>query len=78
MSEPSEKYEIRTLALSVAPHEDPLYSDRAWRVEIDTEGFGEFIVVRGMDNQYIKIDPDEWAPLVKAVDQLVRECREDR
>jgi hypothetical protein len=75
---PSKNYEIRTVTLVLAPRGESIFSDLAWRVEIDTEGAGEFVVVRSADDQHIKIDPDEWPQLVNAVDQLVRECREDR
>lgn len=72
------KSEIRTTGLSVTPPGECIYSDRSWRVEIDTEGAGEYVVVHGRDDGEIKIDPDEWLVLFKAIDQLVRECKEDR
>ena len=78
MSEQSIDYETRTTRLSVAPRGESIYSDRAWRVEIDTEGAGEYVVVYGRENEKITIDPDEWVLLFKVIDQLVRECKEDR
>ena len=78
MSEQSIDYETRTTRLSVAPRGESIFSDRAWRVEIDTEGHGEYVVVYGKENEKIMIDPDEWALLSKAIDQLVCECKEDR
>ena len=72
------EYEIRTTGLVLVPKGESIFSERAWSVSIDTEGAGEYVVVRDGDDGKIRISPDEWMQLIKTIDQLMRECKEDR
>jgi hypothetical protein len=64
--------------MAVTPTGESIWSDRSWRVKIETDGAGEYVVVHGRSDEKITIDPDAWMLLFKAIDQLIRECKEDR
>ena len=66
--------ETRTLALVVLPDGEPIFHERATRVEIDDEGAGEFLVLHQYEGK-MKIDPSEWPALRAAIDRMVAECR---
>jgi hypothetical protein len=66
--------ETRTLALVLLPDGEPIFHERATRIEIDDEGAGEFVVLHQHDGK-AKIDPSEWPALRDAIDRMVAECR---
>jgi hypothetical protein len=70
----TQETETRTLALIVLPAGEPIFNERATRVEVDDEGGGEFVVLR-QDEGKISIDPGEWPTLRAAIDRMVAECR---
>lgn len=75
------EYEVRHIALVVAPVGEPIFSEQATTIRIDDEAAGEFLVVSqssdtGPDN-CIRIDPDEWPVLRDAIDRMHTQCRGD-
>jgi hypothetical protein len=75
-------YEIRTVALLVAPDTEPTFSEMATKVSIDDEsGGGEFVVVEQngrADAGTIAITPEEWPMLRQAIDTMISACRDER
>ena len=74
-------YEIRTVALLVAPDTEPTYSERATKVSIDDESGGEFVIVEQngrADTGRIEIAPEEWPMLSDAIDTMISACRDER
>ena len=67
--------EARTLALIVLPSGEPIFNERATRIEIDDEGAGEYLVVRQTEGGKITIDPSEWPLLRAAINRMVKQCR---
>ncbi len=72
-------YTTRTLALVVAPEGQPVYAETATRVEIVSEGAGEFVEITQQDRKpgVVAIGPEEWPALRKAIDKLIGECAND-
>ena len=67
--------ETRTLALIVLPDGEPIFCERATRIEIDDEAGGEFVVLRQNEDGKITIDPSEWPLLRAAINRMVKQCR---
>lgn len=77
---PDLRYETRITRLSVGLADKELYAPAVTHVEIDDEGGGEFIVLRQHPDdkdgeQTIRIDPEEWPAVAKAVARLMKEMR---
>ena len=73
------KYETRITSYIVAPVDEPTYSEQATIVSIVDESGGEFVEVcqsGRSDLGKIAICPDEWPELRKAIDSLIKQCRE--
>lgn len=70
-------YEIRTTRIAIVPEGEPIFHARAWSIEIDDEGAGEYLRVRSTDDESkeIRIDPSEWPHLREAVDSMAARCR---
>ena len=76
------EYEIRTTGVTVAPKGGRLFDERATTVSIDDEAGGEFVKIsqcpdnapadRSME---IRLDPEEWPLVRKAVDRMAKACR---
>lgn len=64
----------RVTRLHVLPEGEPLFSEQAFTVEIDDEAGGEFVVVSDCDGK-IRLSPEEWPALCRAINQMVKECR---
>lgn len=69
------KLQTRTTRIHLTP--DTIYSERAYSIEIDDEGGGEFIVIRGFSPEHdsLAIDVDVWSALRDAVDLMVKNVR---
>lgn len=69
------EYETRPTRLTVAPKGSAIFAERATHIEIDDEGGGEFVVIRQTGNDdkanTLRVDADEWEPLVAAVNRLL-------
>lgn len=72
-----DELEQRVTRVTVAPIGKPIFSDRAFRVEIDDEAGGEFVIIcANTDNgRDVAIDPSDWPMLRAAIDQMIGECR---
>lgn len=70
--------ESRLTQISLVKSGEPLYSDSATVVSIDDDCSGEFVAVEqhGPGLGKITINPEEWPMLRKAIDRMVRECRD--
>lgn len=64
----------RVTRLHVLPEGEPLFSEQAYTVEIDDEAGGEFVVVSDCEGK-IRLNPEEWPALRRAINQMVKECR---
>lgn len=65
---------IRITQLTVTPPGAQIYDESAFRVTIDDEGAGEFVIVYD-GNGEIRIDPGQWEALLDAIDTLVKACK---
>ena len=78
MSKKAKTHECRVTQYSIGRKGEPIYSEGTTRVDIDDEAGGEFIVLK-QDSLYqdacVRIDPDEWPLMRKAIDRLVKSCR---
>ena len=64
----------RVTRLHVLPEGEPLFSEKAFTVEIDDEAGGEFVVVHDWEGK-IRLNPEEWPALRRAIGRMVKECR---
>ena len=73
-------YEVRTIAISVAPKDQPIFSEQATMITLVDEGSGEYIEVSQSgrtDLGKIAINPEEWLTLRDAIEALIALCREE-
>lgn len=76
-------YTIRVTRLTVAPENDPIFSEMATHFTIEDESAGEFIEVKQQsmsvdaDGQKIQINPDEWPVFKEAIETLLADMREE-
>lgn len=70
----------RVTRLHVAPEGEPIYTERAFTVEVEDEAGGEFLLIHCLDtsckNGQLRIDPKEWPALRDAIERMIGECRE--
>lgn len=73
----SDPCEIMTLALLVKPPHEPVYSEKATRVEIVDESGGPFVEVSQCVRQEttIQIDIEEWPYIRAAIDTMIESCK---
>lgn len=72
-------YEIRVIGLMVAPKGEAIFSDHATHIKIDDEAGGEFVIVRqstAHSEAELRINPEEWPALRKAIDRMIKECKD--
>jgi hypothetical protein len=72
-------YETRITGLTIAPQKEPIFSECATNVRIVDEAAGEFVEVEqqsGTGLGKIQFTPEEWPHLRKAINRMVKECRE--
>lgn len=73
-------HEVRTMSLVIAPKGEPIFSECATHVRIVDEAAGEFVEVEqegGPGLGKIQFSPEEWPHIRKAVDRMIKECRQD-
>lgn len=71
------KFKTRITKVTVTPGE--LFHERGFEVEIVDEAGGEFIQVRSNDaGGVLRFDIDEWPALCVAIDDMVREIKENK
>lgn len=70
----------RITQLTIAPEGEPIFSEKAFAVQIEDDAGGEFLSVHCHDDQCksgeIRIDPSEWPALREAINRMVKECKE--
>jgi hypothetical protein len=76
------KLENRVVKVMVAPKGEHLYSELVTFVEIADESAGEFVKVsQPITNKSaefaIFINKDEWPSIRDAIDNMIKECREE-
>ena len=72
-------YETRITNLVIAPKKEPIFSECATHVRIVDEAAGEFLEVEqqgGPSLGKIQFSPDEWPHLRRAINRMIKECRE--
>lgn len=69
-------HETRVTRLHVVRTGEPIFDESATSVEIIDEAAGEFVEL-SQESGRIRIDPGEWPTLRKAIDRMVRECRQE-
>ena len=67
--------EVRPLALIVLPDSEPIFHERATRIEIQDEGAGEFVVLHQHGGGKFSVEPAEWPMLRAAINRMIRQCR---
>lgn len=79
----NEHYQIRVTRLTVAPPDEPIFSECATDITIVDEAAGEFLEIQqhsiktDAGNQMIRICTQEWPALREAIDYLMQQCRDD-
>lgn len=72
-------YETVVTALTVLPHNAPIYSERATTIRLDDEAAGLFVALeqvdKGGNTQRIALDVEEWPHIQRAVQSLIETCR---
>ena len=71
------KFESRVTRVTLAPEGEPIYSERAWTIEIDDEAAGEYVVVGSESDEHdkIRIDAREWPALREEINAMIARCR---
>ena len=72
-------YETRITSLTVAPKKEPIFSECATHVRIVDEAAGEFVEVEQLGNKdlgKIQFMPEEWPHIRRAINRMIKECRE--
>jgi hypothetical protein len=76
------EYEITTLSLIVKPKGERIYSDFATIVEMMDEVGGPFVRIlqhnESTERGEIRIDPDEWGTIMRAVDMMLAICLKEQ
>lgn len=72
------EYETRMTAMIVAPKGEPIFHETATEIRIVGHAAGEFVIVvqHGAATGHISVDPEAWPALRKAINKMVKECRE--
>ena len=72
-------YEMVVTAVTVLPHNAPIYSERATTIRLDDEAAGLFVVLEQSPSdkgtQRIALDVEEWPHIQRAVQSLIETCR---
>ena len=66
---------IREVSVVVGPEDEVIFSERMFRISVEDEGGGEFLVLSGNDDAEIRIGPDEVEELTKALNMMAKRCR---
>lgn len=74
------KYVSRVTQVTVQPEGKPLYDATSTIIDIDDEGGVEFVEItqypEDKDEQSIRVAPEDWPMIRKAVDDLIKQCKE--
>jgi hypothetical protein len=80
--ESSGTYDVRVLAIGLIPKGEPVFSERATRIEIEDEAAGEFVKVTQEGGhtevaKWITIEPSEWPKLRESIEYMIGQCRSE-
>lgn len=71
-------YTTHLVAMIVAPKGEPVYSERATRIEIQDDAAGAYIQISqtgGRDDfRGVAIDPEEWPAVRDAIERMIVEA----
>lgn len=71
--------EARVTKITIIPHGEPIFCERATSVEIADEAAGEYVVIRQCHDQIrpgqVDIDPADWPLLRETLDKTFNNCR---
>jgi len=73
----SGELEPRTVKVTIAPHGEAIFCERATSIEIFDDAAGEYLIVSQCKSELkqIEIDPTEWPIIRKSIDEMINECR---
>lgn len=77
----TKEYTSRVTKITIAPIDEPLFSEMATTIEIVSEGAGEFVQVNQSGRigaGTVSIDPVEWPALRDAINSMIDDCGEDK
>ena len=66
---------IREVSVLVGPEDEPIFSERMFRISVEDEDGGEFLVLSNNDGVEIRMDPDEVEELTEALNLMAKRCR---
>lgn len=66
---------IREVSVVVGPEDEALFSERMFRISVEDEAGGEFLVLYNNDDAEIRIDPEEVEELTEALNMMAKRCR---
>lgn len=72
------EYENRVTRTTLAPKDDPIFSEMATTIEIEDDASGELVSVSqhgGPGLGKIIISRDEWPALRDAIEEMLERCR---
>ncbi len=72
-------YTARVTRLTVVPDGEALFSELATEISIKDDAGGEFLTVAqdtGQGHAEIRISPEEWPAIRRAINRLIPQCRE--
>ena len=71
----------RCTQITVAPEDEPIFSELATSITIEDEGVGEFLKVSQINDHAkkgtIEITPEEWPTIRDAIDVMIAACRKE-
>ena len=72
-------HEIRIASLVVCRKGKQLFDEGTTKISLEDDAAGEYIVLQqfadSLENGQMKLDPDEWPVVRKAIDRMVKSCR---
>lgn len=73
-------YTTRPIAWVVGPSDEPSFSERMTKIELDDEAGGEYVVVSQCTNEHgeqqIAVEAADWPAIRAAIDAALAECRD--
>ncbi len=70
------KYEKRVTQITVAPENQPIWSEQATQITIDDESGGEYLkIVQHHEGEGFLLTPEEWPAIKEAIEEILSVCR---
>ncbi len=69
-------YEKRVTQITVAPENEPIFSEQATQITIDDESGGEYLKINQHHerNEFL-LTPEEWPAIKEAIEEMLAICR---